>query len=245
MDFEHIEASDLLRWAINTYGDKFALVTSFQAEGMVLLDMAHQISNDVRVITVDTGRLPAATHEMIERVRTHYGLRVEIAMPDPDEVEAMTWHHGPNLFYTDVPHRMLCCDVRKVRPLERKLARVKAWSVGVRRSQTEARRNVQRVEKVDHRLKLAPLADWSRQQVEDYLKQHDVPRHNLYAQGYTSIGCAPCTRQIDSGEGERAGRWWWEGEGAAKECGIHFSANGKMQRTVDVLLQEILEAKVA
>jgi phosphoadenosine phosphosulfate reductase len=96
--------------------------------------------------------------------------------------------------------------------------------------------------KVDHGatpVKLSPLADWTSEQVRDYVRSHDVPQHPLYAKGYTSIGCDPCTRAVEAGEDERAGRWWWELD-AAKECGIHFTPDGRAQRTVDVLLDQVL-----
>jgi phosphoadenylyl-sulfate reductase (thioredoxin) len=137
--------------------------------------------------------------------------------------------HGANLFYRGVDLRTRCCEVRKVRPLTRKLREFQAWAAGLRRTQGESRAGIRRVESVDGRLRLSPLAEWSREQVERYTAEHGVPVHPLYAQGYASIGCAPCTRAIEAGETERAGRWWWETD-AAKECGIHFSPDGKVKR---------------
>jgi len=240
MEIRQIESSDLLRWAIQRYGDSFAIVTSFQAEGMVVVDLAARISRKIRVITVDTGRLPEATHEMIDRVRDRYGLKLEVAMPDPDEVEGMVLRHGSNLFRDDASLRMLCCDVRKVRPLDRKLKTLSAWAVGLRRGQSASRREIPRFAIVDGRAKLSPLADWTKRQVDEYIEEHDVPRHPLYSEGYASIGCDPCTRAVRAGEDDRAGRWWWE-QNTIKECGIHFNASGKAERKVDVLLREILE----
>ena len=188
--------------------------------------MAARVSPAVRVITLDTGRLPEETHQMIEQVRERYGVAVEVVLPDPGEVAAMVSQHGPNLFYREVALRRLCCEVRKVRPLERKLAEFQAWAVGLRREQSETRREVSKIEQINGRLKLSPLADWTREQVDDYIREHRVPVHPLYEKGYTSIGCAPCTRATLAGEDERAGRWWWE-QDAAKECGIHFDASGR------------------
>ncbi len=224
---------------MKTYRRQFCISTAFQAEGMVLIDMAARISADVRVITVDTGRLPEETHQMIDRVRDRYGIRVEVVTPDPDEVQTMVERHGPNLFYRDVPFRMLCCEVRKVRPLERKLKEFRAWAVGLRRGQADSRAELTQVEERDGLVKLSPLADWTSEEVQEYTRRHDVPRHPLYDQGYTSIGCAPCTRAATNGHGERAGRWWWEID-ARKECGIHFTPNGKVRRQVDVLLEDIV-----
>lgn len=139
---------------------------------------------------------------------------------------------------------MLCCHIRKVRPLERKLRELKAYAVGLRRTQSELRAMVPKIDAESGLLKISPVADWNKEQLDQYLRDHDVPRHPLYAQGYTSIGCAPCSRATLPGEPERAGRWSWE-RGGAQECGIHFTAGGKAERTVDVLLREVLGAKPA
>ena len=232
----------VLAWAFQQFGASFAITTSFQKEGMVLIDMASRISKEVRIITLDTGRLPEATYRILEEVRSRYGMAVELVLPDRDEAEAMTRRFGPNLFYDEVALRRLCCEVRKVRPLERKLGELRAYATGLRRDQSESRAGVERVEETAGRLKLNPLADWTAAQVEEYTDRHQVPRHPLYALGYTSIGCDPCTRATTAGEDERAGRWWWE-QDSQKECGIHFSAEGKVERTVDVLLREIVSHK--
>lgn len=239
-DLEQADAADLVRWAIHRFGTRLAIVTSFQVEGMVVVDMAARVSRSVRLVTLDTGRLPPETTAMMREVRERYGVEIETVHPEPAEIEAMVRLHGPDLFLDSVPRRMLCCHLRKVRPLERKLAEFDAWIAGLRRGQSETRGQVQRVEYADGRLKLSPLADWTSADVEAYTRAHGVPRHPLYAQGYTSIGCAPCTRATRPGEDERAGRWWWE-QGTARECGIHFSADGKAERTVDVLLREVLQ----
>jgi thioredoxin-dependent adenylylsulfate APS reductase len=239
---ETASGAELLNWAISSFGSSFAIVTSFQKEGMVLIDMAAKISRDVRVLTLDTGRLPEATYQMMEAVRSRYGVTVEVVLPDRSEVEQMVGRFGPNLFFQEVSLRRLCCEVRKVRPLERKLRELRAWATGLRREQSEIRGDVPLFEQTDGRLKLNPLVDWSADQVEEYTLQNDVPRHPLYAGGYTSIGCEPCTRATRPGEHERAGRWWWE-EDAHKECGLHFTPDGKAERTLDVLLREITTSK--
>jgi phosphoadenylyl-sulfate reductase (thioredoxin) len=136
---------------------------------------------------------------------------------------------------------MLCCSVRKVRPLERKLEEFSAWVTGLRRGQSALRAELPKLEIRDGRAKISPLAGWTSEELEEYLERRRVPRHPLYARGYTSIGCAPCTRATEAGEDERAGRWWWE-QDADKECGIHFSAQGRAERRVDVLLRELTAA---
>ncbi len=244
MDIEAIQPQDLLAWAWRESEGSFAIVTSFQAEGMVLVDMASRVCPEARVVTVDTGRLPEETHQMIDQVRERYGMRVEVVAPDPVEVAGMVERYGTNLFYREAPLRMLCCQIRKVRPLERKLSQFRAWATGLRRGQGETRGAVDTVSFADGRLKLSPLAGWSAEDVARYAERHRVPQHPLYARGYGSIGCAPCTRAITPGEAERAGRWWWE-QGIDKECGIHFSADGRLERKVDVLLEDLLSVPAA
>ena len=235
---------ELLRWAIEEFGSSFAITTSFQKEGMVIVDMAARIDRHVRVITLDTGRLPEETYSMMETVHERYGIRVEAIAPLKEEVEAMTRLHGPNLFYREDSLRKLCCEIRKVRPMDAILQGLKAWAVGLRRSQSESRAGVQEKELVDGRYKLSPLAAWTREQVEEYIEANAVPVHPLYARGYTSIGCAPCTRAIEPGEDERAGRWWWELD-AAKECGLHVAPDGRIRRALDVMLEEVLTGRDA
>jgi thioredoxin-dependent adenylylsulfate APS reductase len=240
---ETLPAAELLNWAVDRFGKGFAISTSFQKEGMVLIDMASRLGKPVRVLTIDTGRLPEETYRMMETVRTRYGLAVEVIVPDSREVEAMVNRLGPNLFYSDAAYRRLCCHFRKVRPLEARLKGLQAWASGLRREQSDTRAGTAKVESGEP-MKLNPLADWSGVEVERYIAANDVPLHPLYAKGYTSIGCAPCTRAIEAGETERAGRWWWE-QDSNKECGIHFGADGKISRRLDVLIDEILQARNA
>jgi thioredoxin-dependent adenylylsulfate APS reductase len=231
LELENLSAGELVSWAISTYGREFAIATSFQKEGMVIVDLAVRAhgSGDCRVFTLDTGRLPEETYQMIDKVRERYGILVETVAPLSEELEQMVALHGPNLFYQSPELRALCCEVRKVRPFQRKLGELKAWATGLRREQSETRAGVRKAEEVDGRLRLSPLADWSSEQVDRYIRENGVPVHPLYARGYTSIGCAPCTRAVAPGEDERAGRWWWEQE-SGKECGIHFAANGRVER---------------
>jgi len=234
-------AEHVLAWAISTYGSSLAISTSFQKEGMVVIDLATRIDSNVRVFTIDTGRLPEETHQMIETVRQRYGIPVEIVFPETSEVESMIASHGPNLFYREIALRKLCCHIRKVRPLERKLATLSAWVVGLRRSQMETRAGIAKVETKDGTVKISPLADWSKQDVEDYIRRHDVPVHPLYDKGFPSIGCGPCTRAAFDCEDERAGRWWWE-QDTEKECGIHITSSGQVLRQVDALIANIQPA---
>jgi phosphoadenosine phosphosulfate reductase len=221
------QAMSVLAWAYSTF-PRLALVSSFQAESSVLIDMATRISDEVRVVTIDTGRLPQETHDVLDRMRQRYGLAIEVISPDSDELSRLTRESGTNLFYRSPELRRSCCDVRKVQPLKKALQGYDAWITGVRRAQTATRATtpVVSADPLHPGLtKIAPLAQWSRDQVWDYIREHRVPYHSLYDLGYTSIGCAPCTRATQPGEDERAGRWWWE-SGESKECGMHWAPEG-------------------
>jgi phosphoadenosine phosphosulfate reductase len=162
LDLENLSAAELISWAISTYGKEFAIATSFQKESMVIVDLACRAgSPGCRVFTLDTGRLPEETYQMIETVRERYGIAVETVAPLPEELQQMVSGHGPNLFYRSPELRALCCQVRKVRPLQRKLSELKAWATGLRREQSEERGEVRKVEEVDGRMRICPLADWS------------------------------------------------------------------------------------
>ena len=238
-EVQAFEPERLLSWALQQFGPNFAVVTSFQKEGMVLVDMASRLDPKLRVITIDTGRMPEETYGMMEAVRERYGVNVEILTPNASESSRMVTLHGPNLFRKSAPLRKLCCEVRKVRPLAGKMSEFAAFAVGLRRGQSDERSSVEKVAIDGPRLKLSPLAEWSAAQVEAYLAQHNVPVHPLYAKGYATIGCGPCTRAIEPGEALRAGRWWWENEGD-KECGLHVTPTGQLKRELDVLLEEIV-----
>lgn len=218
------EPEAVLRWTYERFA-KVAIVASFQAESSVIIDIASRIRPDLRVLTLDTGRLPQQTHDIIDRVRERYGIEVEVITPDPAEVREMVATHGANLFYASVESRRRCCDIRKSRPLDRALRGYDAWITGIRRQQTAMRAQTQVVANDPDRpgtAKIAPLAGWSKTQVWEYIRQHELPYHALYDRGYTSIGCAPCTRATAANEDDRAGRWWWESD-SDKECGLHWA----------------------
>ncbi len=224
VEFEGQEPWDLLGWALERFGDGVAISTAFQEGDVALIDMAYRIDPTVRVFSIDTGRLPQETFDLIEELRERYdGLRLELLSPDALQVQRLVDRHGPNLFRNSVEQRLLCCNVRKVQPLTRALERLDAWVTGLRRDQWASRSDIRKIE-IDHDhgglLKLNPLAEWTEEEVWDYLRENGVPTHALYAKGYTSIGCAPCTRAVAPGEPVRAGRWWWESD-APKECGMH------------------------
>jgi phosphoadenosine phosphosulfate reductase len=224
VEFEGEEPETVLEWALERFSPRIALSTAFQVDGVALLDMAYRIDPAIRVFSVDTGRLSPETHELIDRLQERYAsLQLDLLAPDPEHLRRLVARRGVNLFYRSVEDRLLCCNVRKVQPLQRHLAGLDAWITGLRRDQWATRTNIRKVE-IDHDhgaiVKLNPLAEWTEEEVWEYVREHDVPTHPLYERGYTSIGCAPCTRAIAPGEPARAGRWWWE-ENAPSECGFH------------------------
>jgi thioredoxin-dependent adenylylsulfate APS reductase len=223
--FEHSSATEILEWGLDRFHPRLAISAAGGVDGMAIIDMAWRINPEVRVFTLDTGRLPPETYHLFEKVRERYGIDVEFEFPERTAVERIVNADGPNLMYKSVDLRVACCEIRKVEPLKRKLSTLDAWVAGLRREQWRTRRNVAKVElDRDHGgiVKLNPLADWTADEVWGYVRRNDVPYHELFDQGYASIGCAPCTRPVQPGESERAGRWWWESE-TDKECGIHCS----------------------
>lgn len=223
-DFERKSPQEVLGWALEEFSPHIALASSFGAEDVVLIDMLSRLHPKGRVFTLDTGRLPQETYDLMEAIRERYQLEIEVYSPDTGTVEKMVREHGPNLFYRSIELRKLCCGVRKVEPLKRALSELRAWITGLRRDQAVTRSDIRKVEvDQDHGgiLKINPIAGWTWEEVWSYIRAHDVPYNKLHDQGYPSIGCAPCTRAVQPGEDLRAGRWWWELDPAKKECGLH------------------------
>ena len=212
------KAEDVLGWAFQHFEQEVALASGFGAEGMVLIDMAWRLRGDFQLFTLDTGFLFAETYALMKQVEERYGVRIERCGSElsPEAQErtygAALWTHQPDQ----------CCALRKVEPLTKKLAGLKAWIAAVRRDQTSARADTPKVgwDGKFGLVKVSPLADWTWEQVWQYIRSHDVPYNPLHDQNYPSIGCAPCTRAIKPGEDIRAGRWWWENP-EYKECGLH------------------------
>lgn len=242
VEFEDEEPEAVLEWALERFSPRIALSTALQIDGVCLLDMCYKLEPTIRVFTVDTGRLPPETLELVEQLRSRYPeMRLDILVPEARHLESMMRRHGPNLFYRSVENRLLCCQVRKVLPLQSHLHGLDAWITGLRRDQWATRTNIRKIE-LDHDhgaiVKLNPLAEWSEEEVWDYVRDRDVPYHPLYDRGYTSIGCGPCTRPTEEGEDKRAGRWWWE-KNAPKECGIHCAIEtGGFEHELHAILGE-------
>jgi phosphoadenosine phosphosulfate reductase len=231
--------------AIHEFGPSLAVLSSLQREDVIVTDLVLKAAPQTRVLTLDTGRVPPSTEKIIAEIEARYSITIERITPDPREVEIMVALHGRDLFRDSVPNRMLCCDIRKSRPLARGLKDLAAFFTGLRRAQAKSRASIDVFDRSGGQVsggqvKISPLADWTTEDVLRYTHDNGLPEHPLYAAGYTSIGCDPCTRAVVAGEDERAGRWWWESPEAVKECGLHFSADGRAERTVDVLLREVL-----
>jgi thioredoxin-dependent adenylylsulfate APS reductase len=223
--FEDRRPEEVLAWAIETFHPRLALSASFGApEGMVVLDMMHRLEPGSRVFLLDTGRLPQAVYDLVDRVRDRYDKRVEVVFPRAADVQAMVGEKGMNLFYESLEHRKLCCRVRKVEPMRRFVAdNLDAYVTGLRRDQGATRAEtavVQIDDSMGGAVKVNPIAAWTQEQVWQYVRRHNVPVNRLHAEGYPSVGCAPCSRAVRAGEDPRAGRWWWE-RSETKECGLH------------------------
>ena len=212
----------LLAALVERYAGRLTLASSLGAEDQVLTHMLLAIEPRARIFVLDTGRLHQETYDLMARTMSLYGMRYEVLFPDAAAVQEMVGSEGPNLFYASVAGRKRCCEVRKVEPLGRALAGADAWITGLRRAQSPERADTPALEwdAAHAAVKANPLADWSDEQVWDYLRAHGVPYNVLHDRGFLSIGCAPCTRAVEPGEPARAGRWWWE-QGTAKECGLH------------------------
>lgn len=222
-EYENKTPQEILEYALNNYSNDIAISFS-GAEDVVLVDMAKKIRDDVRVFSLDTGRLHPETYQYINQVRNHYKIDIEIFCPDTADLEAFVKEKGLYSFYTE-GHKE-CCDVRKVAPLKRALNQLGAWVTGQRKDQSPGTRTEVPVIQKDpifgtgNLVKFNPLANWTSKQVWTYIRENNVPYNPLHAKGFVSIGCEPCTKAVLPSQHEREGRWWWE-DATAKECGLH------------------------
>jgi phosphoadenosine phosphosulfate reductase len=221
---------DILKLALSEFAPSIGISFS-GAEDVVLVDMASRLGLSFRVFCLDTGRLHPETYQFIEKVRSHYGVAIEAYAPQAAAVQTLVREKGLFSFYTD-GHKE-CCGIRKVEPLVRALAPLSAWVTGQRKDQSPGTRADVPVVQLDRTfgtpdqplVKFNPLSFWSSKQVWAYIRDHEVPYNALHDRGFVSIGCEPCTRPINPGQHERAGRWWWEEE-TKKECGLHAANVG-------------------
>jgi len=215
---------EVLRWAFDKFGRDIAIASAFGAEGMVLIDIAARVRRDFNISTLDTEFLFPETYTLMDQIQERYGIKIErvYSLLSPEEQERV---HGPVLWSRNPDQ---CCNLRKVEPLRTKLAELRAWITSIRRDQTAVRAGARKIEG-DAKfglVKINPLADWTRQKVWQYIREHHVPYNPLHDLNYPSIGCTHCTRAIEPGEDLRAGRW----SGFAKtECGLHTKDAGPTQ----------------
>jgi phosphoadenosine phosphosulfate reductase len=202
--------------------------TSFGLEDQVIVQMICEAGIDLDIVTLDTGRLFPETYQVWAETERRYGRRIRAIYPQHNKLEALVGKYGIDGFYESREARLACCHARKVEPLDRALSGAQGWIVGVRADQSGNRQGTALVA-VDarHLLKLSPLLDWTRDKAQSFAADNQIPVNTLHAQGFASIGCAPCTRAIAPGEPERAGRWWWETD-EQKECGLHISSDGRV-----------------
>ncbi|MBM3483148.1 MAG: phosphoadenylyl-sulfate reductase [Alphaproteobacteria bacterium] len=210
---------------------RIVLTTSFGIEDQALCHAVFSLGLEIDVVTLDTGRLFPETYSVWAETEARYDRRIRAFYPRHDALEAHIDGHGINGFYASVENRKACCEVRKVEPLARALDGAEAWITGLRADQSSARSAVDAISHDPARglIKINPLYDWDRPTVVEYVKRHAVPYNQLHDKGYLSIGCQPCTRALEPGEPERAGRWWWEAD-EKKECGLHVAADGRLVR---------------
>lgn len=217
------EVHALLSNAANEFGaGSITFANSLGAEDMVLTDIIQSEHLPIEIFSLDTGRLPAETYDLMAAVEKHYNTKLKVFFPKAETVETYVNTHGINAFYESIDLRKACCHMRKVEPLQRALKGKKAWITGMRAEQSATRVNlpVREFDSGNQLEKFNPLSDWTEQEVWAYIRLHEVPYNKLHDQFYPSIGCAPCTRAVSIGEDIRAGRWWWE-DPTNKECGLH------------------------
>jgi len=231
LDKRIADASTRLRDVVTAHRPA-TFASSFGAEDMIILDLIAKLELDVEVFTLDTGRLHEETHALIELARQKYQRPIKVMHPDSADLESFVANYGENAFYDSVELRKRCCAIRKVAPLRRALEGKRLWITGLRRDQSVTRSDfaVLAHDSDNGLFKLSPLVDWSTEDVFEYLKRYEVPSNALHAQGFPSVGCAPCTRAVKPGEDERSGRWWWE-QAESRECGLHMDPQGRLVRT--------------
>ena len=222
----------LLRDASQLHAGAIVFATSLGAEDMVITDLISRHALLVPLATLDTGKLHGQTLELMGRIESRYGLKIERWRPPSEQVVQFVRRHGEMAMRESIELRKACCAIRKLEPLTRALQGRRAWITGLRREQSDARAEVPFSSVDDNgRTKLSPLADWSWHDVWQYITTHEVLTHPLHDAFYPSIGCEPCTRAVSLGEDFRAGRWWWESE-SARECGLHVTRSESQEVTV-------------
>ena len=207
---------------VNRFPEKVIFTTSFGMEDQVISQIIFTNNLNIKVVTLDTGRLFSDTYETFYQTDMRYGKPIHVYFPDNKSVEKLVTEKGAFSFFDSLENRKECCRIRKVMPLKRALKGMQVWISGIRADQSGDRGKMQQLE-YDKKRKLYkyyPLFNWTYDDVKQYVKEKYIPYNRLHDNGFVSIGCQPCTRAVQKGEDFRAGRWWWENEGC-KECGVH------------------------
>lgn len=221
-EITYTDLEDYLARIASLEGVRVAFSSSLSWEDQVVTHAIYSQDLPIRVFTLDTGRLFPETYSVIESTRQRYHKELEVYFPQSQAVENLLTEKGPLSFYESLENRKECCFIRKVEPLNRALKDVDVWITGLRADHSENRAGLELVEWDEQRgiVKINPLANWSLEEVKEYIKQYNIPYNVLQDKGFVSLGCQPCTRAIREGESFRAGRWWWE-DNSKKECGLH------------------------
>jgi phosphoadenosine phosphosulfate reductase len=217
-----LSIEDQLRKLVARFPGKMIFTTSLGIEDQVITHKIFSNNIDIKVITLDTGRLFPQTYDVLSNTIIRYNKTINIYFPEYESIEKMVTEKGPLSFYQSVENRKECCTLRKIVPLNRALTAMECWISGIRADQSENRNHMDWIEYDESKnlFKFYPLFDWSYEEVKSFVKENNVPYNTLHDKGYVSIGCEPCTRAVKPGEDFRAGRWWWENDGG-KECGLH------------------------
>lgn len=221
--FKNFSTQELLEYFLREYKGKVVFSSSFGAEDQVLTDIILKIDYKANIFTLDTGRLPYETYDVMQRTNLKYNTKIKVYFPESEDIEKLYQEQGINGFYESIENRKECCYVRKIAPLKRALSNVDIWITGLRAQQSLTRESMQlfEVDEGNKVIKLNPLILWSEEDVWSYIKENSVAYNALHDKGYPSIGCAPCTRAVEEGADIRSGRWWWESP-EHKECGLHI-----------------------
>ena len=213
---------DQLRMLVSLFPGKVIFTTSLGIEDQVITHKIFSNNIDIKVITLDTGRLFPQTYDVFSSTIIRYKKKINVYFPEYEAVEKMVTEKGPLSFYQSVENRKECCTIRKVVPLNRALKRMEVWISGIRSDQSENRNHMDWLEFDESKklYKYYPLFNWSFDEVRSFVKENNVPYNSLHDKGYVSIGCEPCTKAVKPGDDFRSGRWWWENDGG-KECGLH------------------------
>jgi len=207
---------------VSFFPGKVIFTTSLGIEDQVITHKIFSNNIDVKVITLDTGRLFSQTYDVLSSTIIRYQKKIHVYFPEHEAVEKMVTEKGPLSFYKSVENRKECCGIRKVAPLNRALDGMQVWISGIRADQSDNRHQMDWLEyDVNKNLyKFYPLFNWTFEEVTAYVKENNIPYNSLHDKGFISIGCEPCTKAVKPGDNFRSGRWWWENDGA-KECGLH------------------------